>query len=203
MLPIDSLVTIGLATLPLGTINESDGKQEREFWLRNVGTESVTLVQGYTSCGCVQLSFPLGETIAPGDSVRTVLSFDPKGKGGEFYERGTIVYGKSRKRVELVMEGECITSEETLLRQFPVRINDDLRLSADHFDLGVMTAGETKSRNVVVLHRDENNRKECISVSVEADSSLAKGVHRIKRLIDTIYKNNKTTIEINFDLLIK
>lgn len=203
MLPIDTLVTIGLATLSLGTIKESDGKVEREFWLRNAGTGPVTLVQGYTSCGCVKLTFPLGETIQPGDSVRTVLDFDPKGKGGEFYERGTIVYGKSRKRVELVMEGECITSEETLLRQFPVRINDDLRLSADHFDLGVMTAGETKSRNVVVLHRDENNRKECISVSVEADGSLAKGVHRIKRLIDTIYKNKKTTFEVKFDILIK
>ena len=72
MLPIDSLVTIGLATVSLGTINEADGRQEHEFWLRNAGTEAVSIVQGYTSCGCVTLAFPLGETVQPGDSVRTV-----------------------------------------------------------------------------------------------------------------------------------
>ena len=132
MLPIDTLVNIGLATISLGTINESDGRQEREFWLRNAGTEAVTLVQGYTSCGCVRLTFPLGKTIQPDDSVRTMLNFDPKGKGGEFFERGTIVYGQSRKRVDIAMEGVCITSEETLMKQFPIEINDGLRLSGMH-----------------------------------------------------------------------
>lgn len=203
MLPIDTLVNIGLATISLGTINESDGRQEREFWLRNAGTEAVTLVQGYTSCGCVRLTFPLGKTIQPGDSVRTMLSFDPKGKGGEFLERGTIVYGQSRKRVDITMEGVCITSEETLMKQFPIEINDGLRLSANCFDLGMMVTGETKTRNVVILHKDEDNRQECIPVCIKADSSLTKGLHRIKRQIETIHKNQKTTIDINFDVLIK
>ncbi|MGM9717210.1 MAG: DUF1573 domain-containing protein [Prevotella sp.] len=203
MLPIDSLIVIGLSTLSLGTINEADGKQEREFWLHNVGTEAVSIVQGYTSCGCVKLHFPLGETILPGDSVRTVLSFDPKGKGGEFYERGTIVYGQSRKRLDIAMEGVCITSEETLMRQFPVRINDDIRISTNHFDVGVMNIGEKKTRHVAILHRDEDNRSESVAVTVEADSNLHKGVNRVKKIIETVYKNKKIAIEILFDILIK
>lgn len=203
MLPIDSLIVIGLSTLSLGTINEADGKQEREFWLHNVGTETVDIVQGYTSCGCVKLQFPLGETILPGDSVKTVLSFDPKGKGGEFYERGTIVYGQSRKRLDIAMEGVCITSEETLMRQFPVRINDDIRISTDHFDVGVMNIGEKKTRHVAILHRDEDNRSESVAVTVEADSNLHKGVNRVKKIIETVYKNKKIAIEILFDILIK
>ena len=203
MLPIDSLVIIGLSTLSLGTINETDGRQEREFWLRNVGTEAVSIVQGYTSCGCVKLDFPLGKTMLPGDSVRTVLSFDPKGKGGEFYERGTIVYGQSRKRVNMAMEGVCVTSEETLMRQFPVRINDDIRISTNHFDVGVMNVCENKTRHFAILHRDENNRRESVAVTVEADSNLPKGINKIKKYIETLYKNNKTTIEILFDILIK
>ncbi len=44
----------------------------------------------------------------------------------------------------MTLTGTCITSEETLLRQFPVRINDHLRLSTDRFDLGVMRQGESK-----------------------------------------------------------
>lgn len=202
MLPIDTLVSIGLATVSLGTINEADGRQECDFWLRNAGTEPVTLVQGYTSCGCVKLTFPLGESIQPGDSLRTVLGFDPKGKGGEFYERGTIVYGKSRKRIDLVMEGTCVTSEETLMKQYPVKVCNNLRLSANHFDLGMMKPGETKTRTVVILHQDEENRQEQITVNVTAPLSLTKGIHHIKKQIQTVYKNQSITVDIDFDLKI-
>lgn len=203
MLPIDSLIAIGAATLSLGTINETDGRQERTFWLRNVGTESVSIVQGYTSCGCVSLQYPLGETIHPGDSVRAVLSFDPQGKGGEFYERGTIVYGSPRKRLNLALEGHCLTSEETLYRQFPVKINDDIRLSSNCYDLGVMSVGESKTRHIVVLHRDEGNRKEYIPVKIEATSSMGRGVKRIERLIKTMRKNEEINIPVYFDLKIR
>lgn len=46
----------------------------------------------------------------------------------------------------MTLTSTCITSEETLLRQFPVRISDHLRLSTDRFDLGVMRQGESKER---------------------------------------------------------
>ena len=203
MLLVDTLVVIGLSTLSLDTIHEADGKQERTFWLRNNGPETVKIVQGYTSCGCVGLTAPLGEPIQPGDSVKALLSFDPKGKSGAFYERGILVYGASRKHIDLAMQGVCLSSEETLLRQFPVRINDDLRLSANHFDLGLMAPGETKTRHIVICHRDENDRQECIPVSVKADSTLTHGVHQIQRLVETRYKGKKRTIKINFNIKIK
>lgn len=202
MLPIDTLVTISLATLSLGTIKDTDGKQERGFWLFNAGTEPVTLVQGYTSCGCVGLDVPLGATIQPGDSVKATLSFDPKGKGGEFYERGTIVYGRSRKRLDIAMEGSCVTSEETLMRQFPVKISDNIRISAQQFDLGRMTVGESKTRNVVILHLDDNNRQECVPVSVKAESNMKNGVHHIKRRVKTHTRHGDVTIEVFFDMML-
>ena len=61
----------------------------------------------------------------------------PRQKGGE---------PGARKRVSMTLTGTCITSEETLLRQFPVRISDHLRLPTDRFDLGVMRQGESKER---------------------------------------------------------
>lgn len=203
MLPIDSLVIIGLSTVSLGTINEADGRQEREFWLRNAGTEAVSIVQGYTSCGCVKLDSPLGKPILPGDSARTVLSFDPKGKGGEFYERGTIIYGSSRKRINLALEGNCITSEETLARQFPVKINENIRLSTNKYDLGIMSVGESKTRNIAVLHKDEGNRQEYITIKIEVDNHMGKGVKRIEKHIKTKSKNEEINIPIYFDVRIK
>jgi len=203
MLVADTLVAIGLATISLGTIQEADGVQERTFWLRNDGTEAVTLVQGYTSCGCTTIQFAKDESIAVGDSTSVVLRFNPQGKGGEFEETGTIVYGPNRKRINLSMVGICITSEETLMRQFPFRISDDIRLSTNRFDLGIMHVGETKERNVIILHRNENNRQERIPIKFAIDAQTPKGLQHIPYPIKIIVRGKEQTLTITLDVLIK
>ena len=203
MLVADTLVVIGFATISLGTIQEADGVQERAFWLRNAGTEAVTLVQGYTSCGCTTIQFDKDKSIAVGDSTCVTLRFNPQGKGGEFEETGTIVYGPNRKRVNLSMIGNCITSEETLMRQFPVRISDDIRLSTNRFDLGIMHIGETKERNVVILHCNENNRQERIVIKFAVDSKTPKGLQHIPYSIKIKVKGKEETLTITLDVLIK
>ena len=203
MLIADTLVAIGFATISLGTINEADGVQERTFWLRNDGTEAVTLVQGYTSCGCTTIHFAKDEPIAVGDSTSIVLRFNPQGKGGEFEETGTIVYGPHRKRINLSMVGTCITSEETLMRQFPVRISDDIRLSTNRFDLGIMHVGDSKERGVVVLHRSENNRQERIAIKFTVDANTPKGLQHIPYPIKILIKGKEQTQNIILDVLIK
>lgn len=179
MLLTDSLIVIGMATASLGTIHESDGVVERTFWLRNSGTAAVTLVQGYTSCGCTTMQFDKNGVVLPGDSACVVLRFNPRGKGGEFYESGTLVYGADRKRIQFSIEGSCISSKETLLRQFPIRLNDHLRLSADRFDLGMMRVGDSKERSVVVLHTTDGNRQEHIPVTITISDQHGKGLQHI------------------------
>ena len=203
MLLIDSLVVLGLATVSLGTIHEADGVQTRSFWLRNDGTEAVTLVQGYTSCGCTTIQFDKDQPIAVGDSTSVTLRFNPQGKGGEFEETGTIVYGSNRKRIQVSMIGTCITSEETLMRQFPIRISDDLRLSTNRFDLGIMHVGETKERGVVILHREEGNRQERLPVKFAVDAKTPKGLQHIPYQIETKVKGKKQILTITIDVLIK
>ena len=203
MLVADTLVVIGFATISLGTIQEADGVQERTFWLRNAGTEAVMLVQGYTSCGCTTIQFDKDKSIAVGDSTCVTLRFNPQGKGGEFEETGTIVYGPNHKRVNLSMIGNCITSEETLMRQFPVRISDDIRLSTNRFDLGIMHIGETKERNVVILHCNENNRQERIVIKFAVDSKTPKGLQHIPYSIKIKVKGKEETLTITLDVLIK
>lgn len=203
MLLTDTLIVIGMATVSLGTINEADGLQERTFWLRNDGLENVTMLQGYTSCGCTTIQFDKDLPIAPGDSSAVTLRFNPQGKGGEFEETGTIVYGFNRKRVHLSMVGTCVTSEETLMRQFPVRISDDVRLSSDRFDLGIMHVGETKERNVIILHRGDNNRQERIPVTFTVNTNTPKGLQHIPCKIETSVKGGKQVLTIMLDVLIK
>lgn len=203
MLLIDSLVVLGLATVSLGTIHETDGVQTRSFWLRNDGTEAVALVQGYTSCGCTTIQFDKNQPIAVGDSTSVILRFNPQGKGGEFEETGTIVYGSNRKRIQVSMIGTCITSEETLMRQFPIRISDDLCLSTNRFDLGIMHVGETKERGIVILHREEGNRQERIPVKFAVDAKTPQGLQHIPYQIETKVKGKTQILTITLDVLIK
>ena len=192
-----------MATLSLGTIHEADGTVERQFWLRNDGNHAVVLTQGYTSCGCTQIDYARQQAVEPGDSTSVTLRFNPRGKGGEFEEVGTVVYRSAatgqKRRQRLALTGQCITSEETLLRQFPIRISDDLRLAADRFDLGVMRQGESKERGVVVLHRSEGNRKERIPVTITIDKDTPHGLQHLKRQLTVAGQ----TITVTFDVMVK
>ncbi|MBR1548578.1 MAG: DUF1573 domain-containing protein [Prevotella sp.] len=200
---LDTLIVVGLATINMGTIQEANGPQQRTFCLRNAGTSAVTLHEGYTSCGCTTIHFAKGRTLAVGDTAHVTLRFNPRGKGGEFEETGTIVYGRQKKRANIALVGTCITSEETLMRQFPIRISDQLRLSTDRFDLGYMRVGESKERTVVVLHRDEQNRKERIPIRFTADSSTLKGLQHIPYKIKTKSKGKTQELTVVLDVIIK
>ncbi len=203
MLLADSLMVIGMATVSLGTIQEADGPKEHSFWLRNVGTEAVTLQGGYTSCGCTTIHFDRQQAVAPGDSTQVTLHFNPRGKGGEFHEMGTIEYGPSRKRVNMALTGQCITSEETLMRQFPIVINEHLLLSTNRYDVGIMHVGESKERNVIILHRDELNRQERILIHLKIDDKTPKGLQHLVRHVVTQSKGKKHSLPITFDVIVK
>ena len=224
MLLVDSLIVAGLATISLGTIHEADGPIERSFWMRNTGSKPAALVQGYTSCGCTTIDYEKDRLVQPGDSTCITLRFNPRGKGGEFLETATITYvikdsadskqspmrsqssmrnvQSSMFNLQCSMSGTCITSEETLLQQFPIRISDDLRLSTNRFDLGYMKAGETKERGVVVLHRDERDRKERIAVRFTATNDLKPGIQHIIYPIKTMERGKMRSIDIILDVII-
>lgn len=202
MLFADTLVVIGMATASLGTIHEADGAVERTFWLRNDGTAATILRQGYTSCGCTTIQFEKDREVMPGDSTAVTLRFNPQGKGGEFEEVGTVVYGQQRQRATMALVGNCVTSEETLLRQFPIRASEELRLSADRFDLGRMHVGESKERGVVVLHRDEADRQERLTVKFTVAADTPKGLQHISYPLKTKVGNKTVTITVTIDVYI-
>lgn len=213
----DTLAVIGLATLSLGTIREADGPVERTFLLRNEGEHTLCLRQGYTSCGCTTITFAQDCCIAAGDTTAVTLRFNPRGKSGEFFETGTLVYqstaspaGTKRPHVTLSLEGSCLSSEESLSQQFPVRINDSLWLSANRFDLGIMRVGESKERGVVVLHRGEKgddnqtyDRQERVTVRFAVDDQTPKGLQHIQQPICVQHGGKTVSIPITLDVLVK
>ena len=199
---IDTLVVAGMAAVNVGTIQESDGTVERTFRIVNGGDTEVVLDQGYTSCHCTTIDYERGRLLTPGDSAAVTLRFNPQGKGGEFYESGTIVYGE-RKRLTLSLEGECVTSEETLLRQFPIRLNESTRLNANRFDLGIVHVGDTKERSVAVLHRDEGDRREVLTVSFTPTDDYPRGVQQVVCPLTTMCQGQTVSFDILLDFLLQ
>lgn len=204
MLGIDSLVVIGIATLNIGTIKEDDGIVSHSFWLRNDSHKEITLIQGYTSCGCTTIDYRKDTPIVSGDSTLVSLHFNPRGKGGEFYESGTVVYDDGKRHfVHMALEGICVTSEETLLRQYPILITEGLRLSANRFDVGYMSVGESKQRNVSVLHQQEDNRREPFTIDITITDDMPKGLQHITRDVTTMHLGKAINVSITFDVYIK
>ena len=125
------------------------------------------------------------------------------GRGGEFNVNGTVVYGTERKRVKLSMTGNSILSEETLMKRYPVAVSDNLRLSTDRFDLGVMHPGETKERSVAVLHRDENDRTESLTITYTPDKKTPTGLQHIPYTVTTTDQGKQQQLVITLDVMIK
>lgn len=203
MITADSLIVIGMAVASLGTILEADGPRAHTFRVQNQSADTLTLVQGYTSCGCTTIRYGHGADVAPGECTEVELRFNPRGKGGSFYERADLVYRRKsdskgeRRSVQMALTGECITSEETLVRQFPVVVNDSLRLSTVRFDLGRMTVGDTRERSIVVLHGSDN-RRERIPLRFTVTGDMPRGLQHIEHLT----RVSDTTVVITFDVLI-
>lgn len=222
---LGKLIVIGSAVLNLGTIREADGVVERSFWLRNDSPTPVTMVQGYTSCGCTTVSFPKDSLVSPSDSALVTLRFNPQGKGGEFYESATIQYvevnenededenkdavqrndGKKnvRQRLQLALEGTCITSEETLLKQHPVVIAEGLRQSANHFDVGYMSVGQSRTLSISVLHQDEDNRCEIIPIVFAVDAETPKGLQHIAVKRTTVHNGKEIPVTVDIDVIVR
>lgn len=198
----DFLHVIGAATLALGVIHESDGVQQHSFWLRNDGTSAISQLHGYTSCGCTTIELSKDSVVAPGDSVCVTLRFNPRGKTGEFHESAMVTYQPEGK-VQMALEGECIPSAGSLQRQYPIPINDNLRLSKARFDIGVMRLGASRTLHVSVLHTDDNNRVETFGIPFCVTANMPKGLQHIERTLTTNDSYGEVEFKIILDVIIK
>ncbi len=73
---------------------------------------------------------------------------------------------------------------------------------ADHLDLGRMRVGETKERGVVVLHRDEDNRQERLTVRFTITDDMPKGLQHLPYSLETKMGDKTVPLNITIDVYI-
>lgn len=210
---LGKLIVIGTAVLNLGTILEADGIVERHFWLRNDSSSPLTMVQGYTSCGCTTVAFPRDSVISAGDSAMVSLRFNPRGKGGEFYESATIQYvcladsaatDRNRPRVQLALEGTCVTSRETLRAQHPYQVAPHLYASSTSFDVGYLAVGDHRTRSISLWHDDgETGKTERRTINIDINGSMPKGINHLPYELSAVVDGEEIKFIVTIDVMVK
>lgn len=170
-------LVIGVAAtlFNFGIIHERDGNVSHRFMLRNDSQTAVRICQTYPSCGCTTISCDTA-LVAPHDSVAVDVSFAPYNRGGDFYETASLVIASQTDTtvVTLALEGTVITSEETLMRQYPVR-QGELRLSTDTLHMGEVRRGTSKTMFVGVMPGLQADLRQSVPVTFVADKKVEWG----------------------------
>lgn len=88
-----------------GTIAEDGGNVSYEFGFTNTGDAPLLIVNATASCGCTMPKFPK-QPIAPGKSGKVKVTYNPKGRPGEFDKTVTVRTNvKKQKKVTLKIKG--------------------------------------------------------------------------------------------------
>lgn len=176
MMRMGLVITVAMAAINFGVIQERNGAVSHRFVLRNASDVPVRICQTYPSCGCTTISCDTSH-VPPRDSVPVDVSFNPAGRGGEFYETASIVVASASDTsvVTLSVEGEVQTSEETLLRQYPVR-RGSLWLTTDTLRMGEVRRGASRTMHLGVLRDMRSGDHLSLPVTFRADDKAGWGL---------------------------
>lgn len=172
-----------------GTFHEQDGKVTCQLRVVNTGDADLLILRVKSSCGCTASEFTRAP-IAVGDTGIVTLTYNPKGRPGEF-EKDAFVYTNGEPaRERLQIKGNVIPKPETLDDQFPVKAGVVV-YNGNTFPLGEISRG----RGRLVSMNGYNASSD--SVVVTADN-----VPRhlsVSAVPDTVPPGSSSTVTIYFD----
>lgn len=91
-----------------GTIKASGGKVSATYEFVNTGDAPLMIVSvSNGGCGCTTPTYP-HEPIAPGQSGKITIHFDPTGRQGEFKRKVKVTTNAAGKRQSLTFSGVII-----------------------------------------------------------------------------------------------
>lgn len=102
-----------------GTFQEVNGKVSCVMRMVNSGDKPLVITRVQSSCGCTATEFTRDE-VAPGDTARVTLTYNPKGRPGKF-EKDVYVYTTGvPRRSQLSIKGKVIESPLEVDKRYPV-----------------------------------------------------------------------------------
>ncbi|MCM1292229.1 MAG: DUF1573 domain-containing protein [Bacteroides sp.] len=104
-------------THDFGAFHEEMGKVTCTFMAVNTGDEPVVVVDARANCGCTRPVYDRAP-VAPGDTLRVSVSYDPSGRPGRFHKQVKVATNTETTAV-LNIRGTVIGSPSTLNSRYP------------------------------------------------------------------------------------
>lgn len=96
-----------------GAFDEDTKEKVAVFEMVNTTDEPVAIISATATCGCTVPKYS-EEEVAPGDTARIVVSYDPLGRPGRFKKQVYVRTSASPERHKLTLQGTVIGSAETV-----------------------------------------------------------------------------------------
>lgn len=126
-----------------GAFSEESGPVTCEFVMVNDGPGNASIVAARATCGCTQPSYDV-RALAPGDSARLSVTYDPQGRPGRFNKQVYVETSGTPQKQKLEIKGVVIGAGETVSRRYPVDLGP-LKLATGGVMLGEILKGHLKT----------------------------------------------------------
>lgn len=104
-----------------GAFSEDMGSVGCEFLAVNIGDEPVVVTDARANCGCTRPVYDK-KPVAPGDTLRVSVSYDPTGRPGRFSRQVKITTNATGGPSLLQIKGTVMGSANTLRSRFPEEV---------------------------------------------------------------------------------
>lgn len=106
-----AVITFDETSHDFGVIREKDGSVTHTFEFTNTGDAPLLVLSASASCGCTRPEYPQ-KPIKPGKKDKITVTYNPKGRPGEFSKNVTIrTNAKGKKKVTLKIKGNVVPEE--------------------------------------------------------------------------------------------
>jgi len=126
-----------------GTIKEDDGIAIGTFEFTSKGSSPLILQRVITSCNCTSCDWPK-QPLAPGESGKLKIKFDPKGRSGAF-DLMITVYTNSETAVIVLRIKGVVKEHPKTLEEVYNRLMGDLRFRRALMSFGPIVVDEVKT----------------------------------------------------------
>lgn len=130
-------------TIDFGAFDESNGPVSAVFRGVNTGDAPLVVLDARANCGCTRPTYSTNP-VAPGDTLRINVTYDPEGRPGRFSKNVFIDTNTPEKRNKLLIKGVVIGDPTSVAARFPVEMGP-LRLRHSAAIVGSVDKGRLKA----------------------------------------------------------